>query len=146
MRTWESHDKGGYIFVYKMVLGGLGCRKVCSHHFFLNSSLKYEQFYGVILCLLCCFHTFNSFLGIFAGSRPTFVFIFLFLKFSSVSGNTVISFRSKKAWDLFFVFFVFFLFSFWGVGGGGLILDILNDSPEEDWTVQRRIFKCTTLL
>lgn len=76
MRNWESQDKGGYIFVYKMVLGARDGEKfvviLIFFFFFLNSSLKYEQFYGVILCSFCassCFHTFNSFLP---AEMPTF--------------------------------------------------------------------------
>lgn len=73
------------------------------------------------------FEQFHCYLNAFfptAELQTNFYFlVFLKIKFS-VSGNTVISFRSKKAWDYFFC-------------------DVLDDSPEEDRTGS---FKCTTIL
>lgn len=97
-----------------MVFWGKGWRKVYSHfNFFLNSLLKYEQFYGVILCSISasrCFHTFNSFslaeMPKVELQTGLYFYFLVFKKFKfSVSENTVISFRSKTAWDFSFVMF-----------------------------------------
>lgn len=74
---------------------GRGTEKGLFSSDFFSSLLKYG-FYGVILSS-------SFFLASRNAQRPIFIFIFLFFKIKfSPSENTVISFRSRKAWVFFF--------------------------------------------